>query len=64
MPWEKEDEKPDGIVGLIKEIKEISKKADEKEGKGVSQFASLCYYELARRLKRLTLGNIRLTPSG
>ncbi len=31
MPWDEEDEKPEGIVGLIKEIKEIFKKADEKE---------------------------------
>lgn len=31
MPWDEEDEKPEGIVGLIKEIKEKFKKADEKE---------------------------------
>ncbi len=35
-PWDEEDEKPEGINGLIKEIKDTFKKADEKEGKGVS----------------------------
>ncbi len=29
-PWDEKDEKPDGISGLIKEIKEIFKKADRE----------------------------------